>query len=221
MTIFSSYQQQWLYLLAAVAMLSILWGAVAALRETSLKRLLAYSTISQVGCLLLGMVAGNETGLTGIAFYLFSGGFTLVGAFAILIVLRQKETAAETVSDLDGLFWRHPAIAVLLSVFVFSLTGIPGTSGFLGKFYVFKSLLETKHKPFVIAALVCLLPSLFVLAKILLPVFRKPSPDAAQLPHPSMNNAEAIVLGVCVFVTIAAGLYPEPFLRLARYAFGQ
>ncbi|HMI53935.1 MAG TPA: NADH-quinone oxidoreductase subunit N [Candidatus Saccharimonadales bacterium] len=221
MTIFASFQQQWLYLLTAVAVLSILWGALGALRESSLKPLVAYSIISQVGCILLGMVAGNEAGLTGITFYLFSGAFAVVGTFAILIVLRQHAGAAETLSDLEGLFWRHPAVAFLLAVFVFSLTGVPGTSGFLGKYYIFKALLETKHKPFVVAALICLLPSLFVLGRILLPVFRKPSPEARRLPHPAMSSAEAIVLGTCVFVTIAAGLYPEPFLRLARYAFGQ
>ena len=89
-TVFKSSQEQWIYLIAGIAVASLTWGNLAALTQTNVKRLLAYSSISHVGYILLGLVANNETGLTGISFYLFAYIFMTAGAFAVVIVLLQK-----------------------------------------------------------------------------------------------------------------------------------
>lgn len=221
MTVFASSQAQWLYVVAPIALLSILWGSLAALRESNLLPLIAYLAVTQVGCILLGIVSGNETGLTGIAFYLFSSVFTLFGIFAIAISLGYGAAPKDNNSCFDGLYQRNPVEGLLFLVFVFSLIGIPGTSGFLSKYYIFKSLLETKHQPVAIAATICMLPALLVVVKLVYGIFNKQNSAHLALPRPAMSSPEAIALGICLFVTIAAGLYPEPFLRLARYAFGQ
>src|SRR5438309_134466 len=134
-------QEQWMYLIAGVAVASLTWGNLAALTQTNVKRLLAYSSISHVGYILLGLVAWNPTAFKGIAFYLFAYVFMTAGAFAVIIVLRQKGIIGEELEDLNGLYQRSPAAAVLLLIFMLSLAGIPPTAGFMGKYFIFLSLI--------------------------------------------------------------------------------
>jgi NADH-quinone oxidoreductase subunit N len=215
--VFAGTQVSWIYLVAGIAVASLTWGNLAALTQTNVKRLLAYSSISHVGYVLLGLVAGNETARTGIAFYLFAYVFMTAGAFAVLIVLRQKGLIGEELEDLNGLYYRSPAAAVLLLVFMLSLAGIPPTAGFMGKYFIFLSLIETKHPVLAVFAVLYIVPALYYYFRIVVHAWLKQPGEA---PRPVMSNAQAVALGVAVFVTLAAGLYPEPFTRLAHYAFG-
>ncbi len=217
LVVFSISQATWIYLIAGVAVASLTWGNLAALTQTNVKRLLAYSSISHVGYILLGLVAGNETGLVGIAYYLFAYVFMTAGAFAVIIVLRQKGLIGEELEDLNGLYQRSPAAAVLLLIFMLSLAGIPPTAGFMGKYFIFLSLIESKHPVLAVFAVLYIVPALYYYFRIIVHAWLKQPGEA---PHPVMTNAQAVALGVTVFVTLAAGLYPEPFTRLAHYAFG-
>jgi NADH-quinone oxidoreductase subunit N len=217
LVVFSISQATWIYLIAGVAVASLTWGNLAALTQTNVKRLLAYSSISHVGYILLGLVAGNETGLVGIAYYLFAYVFMTAGAFAVIIVLRQKGLIGEELEDLNGLYQRSPAAALLLLIFMLSLAGIPPTAGFMGKYFIFLSLIESKHPVLAVFAVLYIVPALYYYFRIIVHAWLKQPGEA---PHPVMTNAQAVALGVTVFVTLAAGLYPEPFTRLARYAFG-
>jgi NADH-quinone oxidoreductase subunit N len=210
--------QQWMYLVAGVAVASLTWGNLAALTQTNVKRLLAYSSISHVGYILLGLVAWNKTAFTGIAFYLLSYVFMTAGAFAVLIVLRQKGVIGEELDDLNGLYYRSPAAAILLLIFMLSLAGIPPTAGFMGKYFIFLSLIETHHPLLAVFAVLYIVPALYYYFRIVVHAWLKPP---GELPRPLMTSAQAVALGIAVFVTLAAGLYPEPFTRLAQYAFGQ
>jgi NADH-quinone oxidoreductase subunit N len=207
----------WLNLLAGVAVASLTWGNLAALTQNNIKRLLAYSSIAHVGYILLGLVAGNETGLIGIAYYLFVYVFMTAGAFAVVIVLRQRGLIGEELDDLNGLYQRSPAAALLLLIFVLSLAGIPPTAGFMGKYFIFQSLIETKHPLLALIAVLYIVPAVYYYFRIVVHAWLKQPGDA---PRPAMSSAQAIALGVALFVSLAAGLYPEPFTRLARYAFG-
>src|SRR5437588_11906066 len=144
-SVFAASQETWMPLVAGIAVASLTWGNLAALTQTNLKRLLAYSSISHVGYILLGLVAGNGTALTGISYYLFAYVFMTAGAFAVIIVLRQKRLIGEELDDLNGLYQRSPAAALLLLIFMLSLAGIPPTAGFMGKYFIFLSLIETHH----------------------------------------------------------------------------
>jgi len=217
LVVFSISQATWMYLIAGVAVASLTWGNLAALTQTNVKRLLAYSSISHVGYILLGLVAGNETGLVGIAYYLFAYVFMTAGAFAVIIVLRQKGLIGEELDDLNGLHQRSPAAALLLLIFMLSLAGIPPTAGFMGKYFIFLSLIESKHPVLAVFAVLYIVPALYYYFRIIVHAWLKQPGEA---PRPLMTNAQAVALGVTVFVTLAAGLYPEPFTRLARYAFG-
>jgi NADH-quinone oxidoreductase subunit N len=211
-------QEQWMYLIAGVAVASLTWGNLAALTQTNVKRLLAYSSISHVGFILLGLVAGNGTALTGISYYLFAYVFMTAGAFAVIIVLRQKGLIGEELEDLNGLYQRSPASALLLLIFMLSLAGIPPTAGFMGKYFIFLSLIETHHPVLAVFAVLYIVPALYYYFRIVVHAWLKQPGEA---PRPLMTSAQAVALGVAVFVTLAAGLYPEPFTRFAQYAFGQ
>src|SRR5947207_5786619 len=211
-------QEQWMYLIAGVAVASLTWGNLAALTQTNVKRLLAYSSISHVGYILLGLVAWNPTAFKGIAFYLFAYVFMTAGAFAVIIVLRQKGIIGEELEDLNGLYQRSPAAAVLLLIFMLSLAGIPPTAGFMGKYFIFLSLIDTHHSVLAVFSVLCFVPALYYYFRIVVHAWLKQPGEA---PRPIMTSAQAVALGIAVFVTLAAGLYPEPFTKLAQYAFGQ
>src|SRR5271165_7140896 len=215
--VFGGSQPMWQYMVGGVAIASLTWGNLAALTQNNIKRLLAYSSISHVGYILLGLVAANETGLTGIMYYLIAYSFMTVGAFAVVIVMRQRGLIGDELQDLDGLYQRNPAAAVLLLIFMLSLAGIPPTAGFMGKYFIFLSLIESHHPLLAIFAALYIVPALYYYFRVVVHAWmKKPGED----PAPQMSSAQAIALGVAVFVTLAAGLYPEPFTRLARYAFG-
>jgi NADH-quinone oxidoreductase subunit N len=208
----------WLYLIAGVAIASMTWGNLAALTQTNIKRMLAYSSIAHVGYILLGLVSGNKTGLTGILYYLIAYAFMTLGAFAVVIVLRQRGLIGDELADLDGLYQRSPAAALLLLIFMLSLAGIPPTAGFVGKYFIFQSLIETHHPVLAVLAALYIVPALYYYFRVVVHAWlNKPAPDAS-IPH--ISSGEAFALGVTLFVSLAAGLYPEPFTHLARYAFG-
>jgi NADH-quinone oxidoreductase subunit N len=215
--------QKWIHVWGGVAIVSLLWGNIAAMRQSNLERLLAYGSIAQTGFILLGLVAGTEAGFTGVLFYLGVYVFMTLGAFGILNALQQRGSSVAELRDLDGLFWRSPAAALLLLVFMMSLAGVPPTAGFLAKYYIVKALLAHPHPELAAFAVVNALFSVYCYGRVAAHAWKKPRADALPLEVPSLaiSNGQTIALTVAVFVSLGAGLYPEPFLRLARYAFGQ
>jgi NADH-quinone oxidoreductase subunit N len=215
--------EKWIHVWGGVAIVSLLWGNIAAMRQTNVKRLLAYGGVAQTGFILLGLVAGNEAGFSGMMYYLGVNVFMTAGAFGILIVLQQRGSAVTELRDLDCLFWRSPMAALLLLVFMMSLAGVPPTAGFLAKYYIVKALLAAPHPELAAFAVVNALLSVYYYGRVAAHALKKPRTDAAQIEAPllTISNGQSIALTAVVFVSLAAGLYPEPFLRLARYAFGQ
>jgi NADH-quinone oxidoreductase subunit N len=224
--VFNVSRDEWIYLVAGIALATLTWGNFAALTQTNVKRLLAYSSIAHVGYILLGVVGAfsvpapelNQAGATGIAFYLFAYVFMTAGAFAVLIVLRQKGLIGDELEDLNGLYQRSPAAALLLLIFMLSLAGIPPTAGFMGKYFIFLSLIETHHPVLAVFAVLYIVPALYYYFRIVVHAWLK---QPGETPRPVITSAQAVALCIAVFVTLAAGLYPEPFTKLAHYAFGQ
>ena len=134
--VFGGSEPVWQYLVAGVAVASIAWGTLAALTQSNLKRLLAYSSIAHVGYILLGLVAISETAVVGMLYYVIAYIFMTIGAFAILVILHQRGQLGEELNDLNGLYQRSPAAALLLLIFMLSLAGIPPTAGFMGKYFI-------------------------------------------------------------------------------------
>jgi NADH-quinone oxidoreductase subunit N len=217
-SIFSASQPTWLYVIAGIGTASLTWGTLAALTQNNLKRLLAYACVTHVGYILFGVVGWNESGFVGIFYYLFAYTFMTIGAFAVVIVLHERGVIGDELTDLDGLYQRSPAAALVLLLFVLSLAGIPPTAGFLGKYFVFQALLQSHHPVLAVTAALFVLPGIHIYFRVIHHAWlKKPGPETAA---PVISTAQLFALILTGFVTLAAGLYPEPFTYLVRYALG-
>ena len=124
---------QWVTVMAAVSVLTMTVGNIAAITQSNVKRLLAYSSISHAGYILIGFIAGNETGLTAVPLYLLIYTFTNIGAWAVIVALRRRDVIGEHIDEMSGLFFKNPGAAILMLIFLLSLAGIPPTAGFIAK----------------------------------------------------------------------------------------
>ena len=134
---FSNMIEQWQQVVIFISIMSMVWGAVAALAQKNIKRLMAYSSIGHVGYALIGLVVGNEEGARGLLVYLLIYLFMNVGTFAVIMSMRINGKNVEDISDLSGMAKNHPVMAAMLAMLMFSMAGIPPLAGFLGKFYIF------------------------------------------------------------------------------------
>jgi NADH-quinone oxidoreductase subunit N len=206
----------WELLLSAVAVASLTVGNLAAITQSNVKRLLAYSSIAHVGYILLGIVAGNETGMKGVAFYLFAYTFMNTGAFAVVILLRRKGLIGDTLEDMNGLFHRNTGAAVLMLIFLLSLAGIPPTAGFVGKLFILWSLVETQHYLLAILGAIYIVPALYYYWRIVVAMWVTEPTDEAR---PVITPAQGLALAAAVVIVLVAGIFPDPFIRLAEYSY--
>jgi len=132
----------WQQIVVLISVASMLLGAFAAINQTNIKRLMAYSSIGNVGYALIGLAVGTEAGVRGILIYMAIYLFMTTGAFACILLMRRGGRMVENISDLAGLSKTHPLVAAALAVFMFSMAGIPPLAGFFGKFYVFMAAIE-------------------------------------------------------------------------------
>lgn len=213
----SSARPMWEPLLIAVAILTLTVGNLAAMTQENVKRLLAYSSISHAGYILLGLIAGNETGLQGIAVYVLVYSFMTLGAFLVVAAMRRDGLRGDSLDDLKGLIHRQPEYAAWMVIFLLSLAGIPPTAGFLGKYYIFLSLIETGHYPLAVFGAVYVAVALYYYFRIVRIMFAADE-VSERVPLDSIGyRAGLLVTGI---LTLLIGLYPEPFLNFARIAPG-
>ena len=200
-----------------VAIATMTGANLAALTQSNLKRLLAYSSIAHVGYMLLGLISGNEDGIKGILLYLLVYTFMNLGAFAVITSLRQRNVIGDEIDDIAGLFSRAPTEAVLMLIFLLSLSGIPPLAGFYGKYFIFLSLIETKH--YVLASLAVLYAvfGLYYYMRIANAMFMREATDKTPLP---LSPGMRVALGVTAFATVYIGILPEQFIRLVNWSLG-
>ena len=170
---FGDMAAMWRPVLIAVALISLLVGNLAAISQTNIKRLLAYSGVSHAGYMLLGLVAGNQTGLQGVAVYILVYTFMNLGALLVIVAMRREEILGEDVDDLAGLMHRHPVYAIFMLVFLLSLAGIPPTAGFLGKWYIFLALIETGHNVLAVVAALYVAVAIYYYFRIVRSMFMR------------------------------------------------
>jgi len=218
--VFWPVRVDWVMLMAVVAVLSMTVGALAAITQNNLKRLLAYSSITQVGYVLLGLVAAvnrdgslNPRGLQAAAFYLLMYAFFNTGAFAVIIVLRRKGVIGDDIDDLNGLIQRNPGAAVLMLIFLLSLAGIPPTAGFVAKLLVFWALIETGHYALAIISVAYILPAVYYYFRMIAAMWVRDSRDPVAS---AISWGQYVALAAMLIVTLGAGLFPEQFLVFAK-----
>jgi NADH-quinone oxidoreductase subunit N len=139
---FGGLSDQWQQIIVLLSIASMVLGAFAAIAQTNIKRLMAYSSIGHVGYALIGLAAGTESGVRGIAIYMAIYLVMNVGCFACILCMRQKERMVEGIDDLKGLGKTNPMMAMAMAIFMFSMAGIPPLAGFFGKLYVFLAAVE-------------------------------------------------------------------------------
>jgi NADH-quinone oxidoreductase subunit N len=212
----------WRPILWGVAILTMVVGAILAITQTDIKRMLAYSSIAHAGFLLIGVIATgaaeqNSSALSAILFYLVAYGFTTVGAFAIVTMVRDAGGEAWHLSRWAGLGKRSPLLAGIFAFFLLAFAGIPLTSGFFGKYAVFQAAVSGGALPLVVVGVISsAVAAFFYVRVIVLMFFSDPAADGPSVVVPSRGTAA--VVAVAALATVGLGVYPQPVLDLAHTA---
>ncbi|MBI5187996.1 MAG: NADH-quinone oxidoreductase subunit N [Nitrospirae bacterium] len=215
MTAFGAIHVEWSVVLIPLAILSMCIGNVVAIAQTNIKRMLAYSSIAHAGYALLGVIAANNEGLASMMNYMLIYAFMNIGAFGIVILLRSEGFKGEDITDYEGLAKTHPLSAALMLIFMFSLTGIPPTAGFIGKLYVFMSAINAGYTWLVVIAVIFSVISAYFYLRIVMYMYmREPKVEVSLSTSPAIGLA----LTVTVVATLVIGVFPSVLVELARAA---
>jgi len=199
-------------LIVFVALASLTVGNLGAITQQNTKRLLAYSSISHAGYMLLGLVAGNDTGIRGVAIYLMVYTFMNLGVFLVIVALRREGVIGDNIDDFAGLMRKSPGYALLVMICLLSLAGIPPTAGFIGKYFIFLSLIETGHYVLAAVAAVYVAVAIYYYFRIVRSMFISEVENEKPIESSFGVRAAAALTAIG---TLGIGIYPEPVLRLA------
>jgi NADH-quinone oxidoreductase subunit N len=211
-----SVRVEWQTIVAIVAVITMVWGNIAALTQDNVKRMLAYSSIAHAGYILIGVLAVSQVGLWSVLFYLLAYTFITLGAFGTVILLERREYAGETCADYAGLARRSPFLAAMMLLFMVALTGIPPTGGFVGKFYLFAAALQGGWGWVAVIGVLTSAISLYYYFRIVLYMYLKDSDQTTPVPLKAPALVGAIAF--CALATLALGIYPGPFIELAKHS---
>ncbi|MBA4371754.1 MAG: NADH-quinone oxidoreductase subunit N [Thermodesulfovibrio sp.] len=212
---FAGLKVEWSAILIPIAILTMGVGNIVALSQTNIKRMLAYSSIAHAGYALLGIIAGTADGMASVMVYMLIYAFMNIGAFAVIIMLRSTDAKGDNISDYEGLAKTHPVAAALMLVFMFSLTGIPPTAGFMGKFYVFMSAIQAGYTWVVIIAVIFSAISAYFYLRIVMMMYFKEPKETFEI---SSSPAIGLALAVALVGVLAIGVVPSFFVNAAKIA---
>ena len=206
----------WRLLFEVLAIVTMTVGNVAAVTQSNVKRMLAYSSIAHAGYVLIGIVAWSPTnprGITATLIYLMVYSFMQLGAFAVIVLLRRQDVVGDELKDFSGLHVRNPFAAFAMLLFMLSLGGIPPTAGFMGKFWLFSAAIDAHYYWLAVIGVLNSAISLYYYIRIVVFMYLKKETIGAQ---PSTSPALALVLGVAVLGTLVLGVYPRLLFELAE-----
>ncbi|MGW5960142.1 NADH-quinone oxidoreductase subunit NuoN [Methylorubrum thiocyanatum] len=201
----------WQQIIVFVSIASMALGSFAAIGQRNIKRLMAYSSIGNVGYALIGLAAGSEEGVRGVVIYMVIYLAMTLGAFAVLLSLRRKDRMFETIDDLSGLSRTHPWLAFCLAAMMFSLAGIPPLAGFFAKFYVFYAAIQAGLVTLAVVGVVTSVVGAFYYLRLVKVMYF----DEAKAPYERIPPGSAIVLGVSSAVVVLFFLIPAPLVAAA------
>jgi NADH-quinone oxidoreductase subunit N len=207
-----SMNADWRLLFEVLAIVTMTVGNVAALTQSNLKRMLAYSSIAHAGYLLIGVVAGTPRGVSAMLIYLFVYAFMQLGAFAVIVMMRRQDVVGDELKDFSGLHFRHPLAAFAMLVFMLSLGGIPPTAGFMGKLWLFSAAIEAGYVWLAVIGVLNSAISLYYYIRIVVFMYLKTETTGSE---PVASPALAFTLAVAVVATIVLGMYPRLLFELA------
>jgi NADH-quinone oxidoreductase subunit N len=212
---FPTLAAQWVLAVAVISALTMTIANFAAIMQSNIKRLLAYSSIAHAGYILMGLVAAgtaalSEYALGAMLFYLFAYAVTNIGTWAIVMTVERAEGAGLTLSDYAGLSKRRPGLALAMTVFMLSLTGLPPTVGFIAKFYVFSAVLQAGYMGLAIVGVLTSLVSAYYYLRIIIVMYMQDG-EGLTLNTPIINW----LAGLSATATIVLGLLPTPMMDFA------
>ncbi len=213
---FADVRWDWRPMMWAVSILTMVVGAILAITQTDVKRMLAYSSVAHTGFLLVGVTAINKAGLSGTLFYLLTYGFTTIASFAVVSLVRDASGEATHLAQWAGLGRKSPLLAGIFAFLLFALAGIPLTSGFIAKFAVFRAATQDATALVVVGVVASAVTAFFYARVVVLMFFTEPAPDGPTVAVPSLYTVTAIAVGIAV--TAVLGIYPQPLLDLADQA---
>jgi len=226
---FPTYREDWRPVIAALAVLSLVVGSVAAVVQTDVKRMLAYSSIAHAGYILVGFAAasvGNRDaaarGQEAALFYLLVYAFMTIGAFAVVtVVARRRHDARHDLDDYRGLAVREPILAGLLAFFLLAQAGVPLTGGFVAKLQVFAAAVEARQYALAIVGVLAAVVAAFFYIRLVVVMFAsepEPAEGEEAVPRAAVEPGTGFVLATCAAITLVIGILPGTFLHFARDA---
>jgi NADH-quinone oxidoreductase subunit N len=215
MVAFASVKVDWAAILIPLSILTMAVGNIVALSQTNIKRMLAYSSIAHAGYALLGIIAANNAGLSSMMNYLMIYAFMNIGAFAVIIMLRSEGFRGDSIYDYEGLSKTHPLAAALMLIFMFSLTGIPPTAGFIGKLYLFMSAVNAGYTWLVVVAVIFSAISAYFYLRIVMYMYMREPKVAVRL---TSSPGIDVALGITTVAVLLIGVLPSFLLEFARTA---
>ena len=199
--------EEWRTLFWVLAAVTMTVGNIAALTQSNIKRMLAYSSIAHAGYLLIGVVVGTERGVASMLVYLGVYLFMQLGAFAIVTAMRRTDVIGDELKDLTGLFKRSPAVGVAMLFFMLSLGGIPPTAGFMGKLWLFGAAIEAGAIWLVVIAVVNSAISAYYYLRVV--VFMWINEDEPARSPIAIGPSMALAIAIAVLGTVVLGVYPQ------------
>jgi NADH-quinone oxidoreductase subunit N len=205
---------EWAPVLWVVAAATMIVGTVLGVAQTSLKRMLAYSSIAHGGYLLVGLVAGNEVGKAAILYYLAVYALTNLGAFGVIALLGSRERSNDDLRDYAGLWQSHPGLATLMMLFLLSLGGFPPTAGFIGKWYIFSAAIGSGYYWLAIIGVLSSVVSVFFYLRIVVMMYMHQR-DARPVPAP-LTGVALTALAISVIGILYLGILPTQLIAIAQ-----
>jgi len=212
---FGSIEAEWSQVLVALSIASMVVGALGAIMQTDIKRMMAYSSIAHMGYALAGLAAGTQQGALGVMIYMTGYIFMGAGAFAIILLMRRDGQSATRIADLQGLSRTHPMLALGLMVMMFSMAGIPPLAGFFGKWYVFLAAVNAGLIPLAVIGVVMSVVGAFYYLRIIKIMYFEDTDEPLDTEIPVANK---IVLGVSIVVILLFFVGLSPLLATAGVA---
>ncbi|MDR3577096.1 MAG: NADH-quinone oxidoreductase subunit N [Anaerolineaceae bacterium] len=216
-TNFHTYGSPLFVVFAVISIASMFAGNLLALLQKNVKRILAYSSISHLGYLLVPFLTSGENATTSITFYLVSYFITTLGAFGVVTVLSDGSADADNLEKYRGLFWQRPWLAFAFTVALFSLAGIPLTAGFIGKFLLIAAGVGSSYWFLIILLVIASGIGLFYYLRIVVMMYLK-SPGEVQKPpnYARLDLTSMIAMAVIVILLITIGMYPSPLVHIIQ-----
>ena len=216
---FAPLQWSWVPVIWTLAIITMMAGAILAVVQTDVKRMLGYSAIAHAGYVLIGLVSVNASGVGGTMFYLLVYAMMSVGAFGVLSLIERRQQRAVRIEDLRGLWRRNPVPTIMLGLFLFSLAGIPGTAGFMAKLAVFRAGLEAGQVTLVVVAVISSVIAAFFYLRVTVAMIMEDEPsEFASEPPAALTLGAQAGLAVTGAVVVLLGVLPGIIVDLSTNA---